>query len=125
VLASLKPGRRSFNRHIYLDGTLSRTEINGGDVHDDMQHTGSMGQLIGIWGLLLLLTAATVGISRIHLGAANIWAALGIATAKATLVTLFFMHLKKEGRVIKISLLVTLATLATFIGLTFFDVLYR
>jgi cytochrome c oxidase subunit 4 len=84
-----------------------------------------MPRLIAIWGLLLLLTGATVGISRIDLGAANIWSALGIATTKATLVVLFFMHLKSEGRVIKISLLITLATLATFIGLTFFDVLYR
>lgn len=92
---------------------------------DDTRHTGAMRQLIATWGLLLCLTAATVGISRIDLGAGNIWAALGIATGKAALVIFFFMHLKEEGRVIKISLLIALATLATFIGLTFFDVLYR
>jgi cytochrome c oxidase subunit 4 len=84
-----------------------------------------MRQLIVIWGLLLVLTGVTVGISRLDLGALNIWAALGIATGKASLVILFFMHLKEEGRAIGISLLVALATLATFIGLTFFDVLYR
>ncbi len=94
-------------------------------MHNHSQHCGAMRQLIVIWGLLLVLTGVTVGISRLDLGALNIWAALGIATGKASLVILFFMHLKEEGRAIGISLLVALATLATFIGLTFFDVLYR
>lgn len=78
-----------------------------------------------VWVLLLILTATTVAVSRIHLGALNIWAALGIASLKSALVIFFFMHLKEERRVFKISLLVALVTLALFIGLTFFDVLYR
>lgn len=78
-----------------------------------------------VWLLLLILTATTVVVSRIHLGALNIWAALGIASLKSALVIFFFMHLKEERRVFKISLLVALVTLALFIGLTFFDVLYR
>lgn len=94
-------------------------------MRNDTQRTGAMRQLITTWGVLLLLTAATVAISRIHLGAANIWAALGIATTKASLVALFFMHVKEEGHLIWLSLLVALGTLAIFIGLTFFDVLYR
>jgi len=80
---------------------------------------------IFVWLLLLILTATTVVVSRIHLGALNIWAALGIASLKSALVIFFFMHLKEERRVFKISLLVALVTLALFIGLTFFDVLYR
>lgn len=94
-------------------------------MHNNIQHTCAMRQLTAIWVLLLCLTVVTVGISRVHLGAGNIWAALGIATGKAALVIFFFMHLKNEGRVIRISLLVALATLAIFIGLTFFDTLYR
>ena len=44
---------------------------------------------------LLILTAITVGASYIHFGsgAANVVVALTIATIKATLVALFFMHL--------------------------------
>jgi cytochrome c oxidase subunit 4 len=44
---------------------------------------------------LLILTAMTVGASYIHFGsgAANVVVALTIATIKATLVALFFMHL--------------------------------
>jgi cytochrome c oxidase subunit IV len=44
---------------------------------------------------LLILTGTTVGASYIHFGsgAANVVVALTIATIKATLVALFFMHL--------------------------------
>ncbi|HTB10716.1 MAG TPA: cytochrome C oxidase subunit IV family protein [Bryobacteraceae bacterium] len=44
---------------------------------------------------LLILTGTTVGASYIHFGsgAANVVVALTIATVKATLVALFFMHL--------------------------------
>ena len=78
-----------------------------------------------VWILLLVLTGITVGVSRLDLGAINIWAALGIATLKASLVVFYFMHLKSEPRLLVICLFITLLTLATFIGLTFLDVLYR
>lgn len=80
---------------------------------------------VTVWVVLLALTAATVAISRVHLGALNIWAALGIASVKSALVIFFFMHLKYERLLFKLCLLVALVTLALFIGLTFFDVLYR
>jgi cytochrome c oxidase subunit 4 len=78
-----------------------------------------------IWVLLLLLTVITVAVSRIHLGPLNIWTALGIASLKSALVIFFFMHLKYERPIFKLCLLTALVTLALFIGLTFFDVLYR
>jgi cytochrome c oxidase subunit 4 len=78
-----------------------------------------------VWLALLALTATTVAVSRLHLGALNIWVALGIASAKSALVIFFFMHLKYERPLFKLALLVTLVILAVFIGLTFFDVLYR
>jgi cytochrome c oxidase subunit 4 len=37
----------------------------------------------------------------------------------------YFMHLKYEDRVFKVMLLVSIVTLATIIGLTFFDVAFR
>lgn len=81
--------------------------------------------LAAVWGLLVILTATTVAVSRIDLGPVNIWAALGIASLKASLVIAFFMHMKYEGLLLKLCLLTALVTLATFIGMTFFDVLYR
>ncbi len=78
-----------------------------------------------IWVLLGTLTALTVVASRIDLGAGNIWVALGIAATKSALVIFFFMNLRQESRLFKIGLLVLLSIVAIFIGLTFFDVLYR
>jgi cytochrome c oxidase subunit IV len=78
-----------------------------------------------VWLLLLALTAITIAVSRVHLGPFNIWAALGIASLKSALVIFFFMHLKNEPLYLKLFLLIALLTLAIFIGLNFFDVLYR
>jgi cytochrome c oxidase subunit IV len=46
-----------------------------------------------IWGILLGFTVLTVVTGRMDLGAANLPIAITIATIKATLVVLFFMHL--------------------------------
>lgn len=88
-------------------------------------HIIGYGTLVLIWVLLLLLTATTVAVSRVDLGALHVWAALGIACLKAALVIGIFMHMRYEGRLLRLSLLAALVTLAVFIGLTFFDVLYR
>ena len=80
---------------------------------------------IVIWILLLILTATTVAVSRIHLGPLHVWAALGIASVKSGLVIYYFMHLKYEHLVFKFFLAITLVMLAIFIGMTFTDVLYR
>lgn len=79
----------------------------------------------GIWVALVILTGLTVAAGQVDLGPWNIWVALGIACVKSSLVVAFFMHLKYERPLFKISLLSTLAILAIFIGFTFFDVLYR
>ncbi len=78
-----------------------------------------------VWLALLVLTAATVLVSRVELGAWHVWAALLIASIKSALVIAFFMHMKYENRAFKLCLLAALLTLAIFIGFTFFDVLYR
>ncbi len=89
------------------------------------QHILSYALLLRVWAALLALTVVTVGISRIDLGALNIWAALAIACSKGTLVLLFFMHLKYESRLFAWMFLAALCTLCIFIGFTFLDVLYR
>ncbi len=78
-----------------------------------------------IWVALVILTGATVAVSRIDLGALNVWVALTVASIKSSLVLLVFMHLKQESLLFKIGLLILLVILAVFIGLTFTDVLYR
>ncbi len=47
---------------------------------------------------LLILTIVTVGLSRVDLAWANIAVGVLVAIVKASLVVLFFMHLKYEAR---------------------------
>src|SRR5258708_5598957 len=51
-----------------------------------------------IFGILILCTYLTVQIAFFDLGPLNTIAALGIAVFKATLVVLFFMHVKYSAR---------------------------
>jgi cytochrome c oxidase subunit 4 len=78
-----------------------------------------------VWIGLLALTGVTITVAQYDLGALNIWVALGIAMLKSGLVVAVFMHMKYENRLFKLSLLAALAILTIFIGLNFFDVLYR
>ena len=75
-----------------------------------------------VWVLLLLLTATTVVVASIDMGFLNVAAALAIATVKASLVALYFMHLRHESRVIAWGVLLTLSLLALFIGFIYFDI---
>jgi cytochrome c oxidase subunit 4 len=54
--------------------------------------------LLGTAAALLALTATTVAVSLVDLGRLNVFLALGVATVKATLVALFFMHLRYGRR---------------------------
>ncbi len=92
---------------------------------DNAEHIVDYRKLAAVWLALLALTTATVVVSRLELGAGKVWAALAIACLKSGLVIAFFMHMKYETRLFRIILFVALVTLAIFIGLTFFDVLYR
>ncbi len=74
---------------------------------------------------LFALTALTVGASTLNLGALNVWLALVIAVTKASLVLLFFMHLKYEAMVLKLSFLTTFGFLAIIIGFIFLDIAFR
>jgi cytochrome c oxidase subunit 4 len=54
---------------------------------------------------LIVLTWVTTIVSTIDLGALNIYVALSIAIFKASLVVLFFMHVKYRSRLTKMILL--------------------
>jgi cytochrome c oxidase subunit 4 len=62
---------------------------------------------LGIWITLLCLTVITAGVSFIDLGPLNTVVALVIATFKALLVVLFFMHVKYASE--KLSKMVVVA----------------
>ena len=74
---------------------------------------------LGVFASLLVLTGLTVGIAFIDLGhEINIVFALLIATAKASLVGLFFMHLKWERKSIYSLLVLVFFFFLALIGLT-------
>ena len=92
---------------------------------NEQHHIISYTTLTLVWLGLLCLTALTVWVSRLDLGIGHVWGSLAIASVKSGLVIAFFMHMKYEGRLLRWLLFLALFTLAIFIGLTFFDVLYR
>lgn len=92
-------------------------------VHED--HILSYKTLLTVLGALFVLTAVTVGVSRIDLGPLNIAVALAVASTKGTLVLLYFMHLKFESTFLKWSFVITIGLLAILIGFLFWDVAFR
>ena len=81
--------------------------------------------LLTVLAALFVLTGLTVGASTVNLGALNVWIALLIAAAKASMVLLFFMHMKYEGMVLKLSFVATIGFLAIIISFIFFDIAFR
>jgi len=88
-------------------------------------HIISYKTLFGVLLALMALTGVTVGASYVDLGRLNVWIALAIASVKASLVLLIFMHMKFEGRLLKLSFLSTVGFLAVMIGFTFWDIAFR
>jgi cytochrome c oxidase subunit 4 len=71
------------------------------------------------------LTVATVAVSYLDLGVMNVAVALLIASLKASLVALFFMHLKFENKLVWAFALVPIFFLVLIVGGTISDTLYR
>lgn len=78
--------------------------------------------LFGVFVALLALTGLTVAATWVDLGPANLLIAVGIATVKAILVALFFMHLWYDHPFYGLIFTVGLLFLALFLGLTLVDV---
>ena len=88
-------------------------------------HIVPYGTFVRVWLLLLFLTAALVVTAKAYHEAMSVYAMLVITPLKAGLVFFYFMHLKYEKPLLRIMVLVTLAVLIVFIGLTFLDVSLR
>ena len=74
---------------------------------------------------LLVGTATTVGASFIDLGVFNPIIALAIACAKATLVVLFFMHVKYSTRLTMLTVLAGIFMFLVLVGMTLSDYITR
>jgi cytochrome c oxidase subunit 4 len=78
-----------------------------------------------IFGILMFCTYLTVQIAFLDLGVLNTIAAIGIAVFKATLVVLFFMHVKYSTRLTWAVVLGSIFWFAILIVLTMSDYLTR
>jgi cytochrome c oxidase subunit 4 len=86
------------------------------------EHISSLKLYIGIWLALLAGTLLTVIAAGIDLGPFNAVVALTIATIKATLVVLFFMHVKyAHEKMTKVVLISAIFWLAILLALSMAD----
>jgi len=95
---------------------------NKGGAHPEAH---GIGRYAIVYAALLVFTAVTVVTGKIDLGAANIFIAMAIATTKATLVVLFFMHLWDGGGVNRLVFVVSVLFLVVLIVGVFGDLLTR
>lgn len=77
--------------------------------------------LLAVWGGLLVLTALTYAATWVDLGGGNLWLALGIATVKASLVALWFMHLRYDRPFLGVVFLAALLFVLLFAGIALID----
>jgi cytochrome c oxidase subunit 4 len=84
--------------------------------------SSSLKTYFAIWIALLAGTALTVTAARIDLGPFNAAVALTIATIKATLVALYFMHIKGSSeKLTKLVVISALFFLLILLGLSMSD----
>jgi len=92
------------------------------DHHHGISHVASIKVLVGTGGTLLFLTVVTVLATRIDFGAnINLAIAMAIAVIKATLVVLFFMHLKYDKLFHSVVFVSAILAASLFVGFTLMD----
>jgi cytochrome c oxidase subunit 4 len=84
-------------------------------------HVASVKLLLGVWVALMIGTWLTVAASNVDLGWLNIWIGLGIATGKAVLVALYYMHLRWDRPFNAFVFLGAFFFLFLFIGIAMMD----
>jgi cytochrome c oxidase subunit 4 len=88
-------------------------------------HISPISVYVGIFGALMVLTGLTVFAAYVNLGAFNFLVALAIAVLKATLVILFFMHVKYSSHLTKLTVAVGIFFLFILLALTMVDYVSR
>lgn len=89
--------------------------------HAQVGHVVPLRLLVGVLAILLVLTVATVAITWVDLGPFNLIAALAIAWVKATLVLLYFMHLRWDRPFNAVIIISSLFLVVLFLGFSLLD----
>jgi cytochrome c oxidase subunit 4 len=93
--------------------------------HTSLNHEFPYGAYVMVWAGLVALTAITVTVAGVNLGAFTLITALLIAGAKTLMVVNYFMHVKFDKKVFKVFILVCILTYIIFLILTFTDIAFR
>ena len=83
--------------------------------------SGSIAVYLAIFGTLMVMTGLTVWVAFRDWGEFNIVIALAIAVFKASLVVLYFMHVKYASKLTQLASVTGFVWLAIFIGFTLSD----
>jgi cytochrome c oxidase subunit IV len=84
-------------------------------------HVSPVSLYITIFATLMVLTGATIGAAFFNLGSFNFAVAMVIAVFKASLVVWFFMHVKYQSHLTKLTLATGLFFLALLLGMMLID----
>ncbi len=84
-------------------------------------HISSIRLIVVVWIALMIGTWLTVTATYFDLGALNIWIGLAIATAKAALVGLYYMHLRWDKPFNAFVFLTAFLFLGIFVGIAMMD----
>ena len=93
--------------------------------HDDDLHILPDFTQVKVFVALIILTIITVAASVKYPGQIGIGVALVVTPLKATLILMYFMHLKFERPVFIYMFMVAISILAVVMGLTILDYQYR
>lgn len=80
---------------------------------------------IGVWLALMVLTFITVAVSYFDFGSMNMIVAMVVATLKASIVALFFMHLAFDEKFNGLALVTSTIFIALFFIFVFADLKFR
>jgi cytochrome c oxidase subunit 4 len=86
-------------------------------------HIAPFRVLAAVWVTLLVLTWVTVAATGVDLGRFNLWLAMAIATVKASLVLLYFMHMRYDRPINAIVFVTALLFVMLFVGFALMDTL--
>lgn len=102
--------------------TEHATHADAGGPHQaEAPHALPARVLLATFAALVGLTVVTVVSSRLDLGRFNVVLALAIAALKATLVAMFFMHLRYEHRFKSVIFVAAVFFAVLFVGFVVFD----
>jgi len=101
--------------------TRHGAEATTADAARSFVHVVPFRVLAAVWLALLALTVVTVAVTWVDLGHFNLWIAMAIAAVKATLVVLYFMHMRYDRPVNAIVFVTALLFVALFVSIALID----